>query len=148
MSGNVYDIMHAVLMADPGRVREMALDLEQAESTIYNKFNPNTESHQPTFRDFLHLARHPWARPALARIAADAGCVVVPAPHPGGVGNGWWGHVAAVSKEAGEAVAALARAMEDGKVDDKEKTRVRDEVREAMEALAGLWLALGGKVAG
>lgn len=74
--------------------------------------------------------------------------VLVPKPPVSGNPK-WIGHLAALSKEAGEAIATVGAALaDDGDISAKEikKMKLREELREAMEAIAELDTALAAKL--
>lgn len=77
--------------------------------------------------------------PVTRALAALSGLLVIPVPPAGR--PGMVGGLGEIAKEAGEAIARIGEALaDDGRVTAEEIRRLalREEVREAMEALAGM----------
>jgi len=83
--------------------------------------------------------------PVITRVLADlAGCLLIAKPAGDGTDPVWIARLSRLAKESGEAIAAIGHALEDGAITPEEirDQRLRDEVREAAEALAAVDLAL------
>lgn len=127
--------------------KEIASDLGVATGTIYANTDPKSigkKTNKLGFFEWLLIIKKSEDLSSLKKVSAlfNHVCFPIPKPAQDVQSQDWMSRCASVAKESGEAVATLAGAILDSRMTKQELDRCEKEAHEALEAFAGLYLAI------
>lgn len=116
-------------------------------STVYSDVDPKSigrRTNKLGYLDWLVILDESRDFSSLdaTNLLFDRVCLPIPKPADEMTVIDWMEHCAKTAKESGEAIAQLAEAILDGRMEDEELERCEKENNEALEAHAGLYLAI------
>ena len=140
-------ILSRLLYEAPERTGQTLKHTAQRMGGVSDKYlsrqlNPDDPGAKLGVEDFIFFTAVTDFTP-LDYIEETFGRVAVPIPQNCNLSQkGWLEHISRVTREAGEAVSALAQAIADEKLTKRERRRCTRETYEAIQALAALWSEL------
>lgn len=128
-------------------VKMLADRLDVRPQTLYSDVDPNSigrRTNKLGLLDWLIMLSETKDLSSLNAVNLLFNRISLPIPAPADEMNdmSWMAFCATIAKESGEAVAELAESILDGKMEDHEMERCEKESLEALEAFAGLYLAI------
>lgn len=128
-------------------VKTLADRLEVRPQTLYADVDPHSigrRTNKLGFLDWLITLSDTKDLSSLDATNLLFNRISLPIPDPAVEMNdmSWMAFCATIAKESGEAVAELAASILDGKMDKEKMACCEKETREALEAFAGLYLAI------
>ncbi len=128
-------------------VKMLADRLDVRPQTLYSDVDPNSigrRTNKLGLLDWLVMLSETKDLSSLNAVNLLFNRISLPIPAPAEEMNdmSWMAFCATIAKESGEAVAELAESILDGKLEDYEMERCEKESLEALEAFAGLYLAI------
>ena len=128
-------------------VKSLACELNITPQTLYADVDPNSigrRTNKLGFLDWLVILEETGNLQSLEETNKHFNRISLPIPTPTEemTSMSWMSFCATIAKESGEAVAELANSILDGKLDKQEMKRCEKEAMDALEAFAGLYLAI------
>lgn len=133
---DVDDAAYRIGHSYPGRVPALAVRMGVNADTLGKKLNPNCETHRLSVADAVHLQVAAGRNDILYAMAGalDHVCIHMPDASADQVGM----RLAKVGAEVGDVFRVAQQVMEDGKLEPHERRQLREQIAEAISALAGV----------
>lgn len=143
---SLLDLLHDLARHAPNglKTEQVAERLGKPYSTLMNELNPAIESHKFSATLLIPLMQAVGSDTPAHYIAGAMGGVFLPLPKAEGGCNAVQEQALVTVKEFGEFIAEISASLLDGNLSDSDKSRIRKEGYEVLQAISALMLLTEG----